>query len=66
MEELTWKLKSRITWLKEGDMNMKFFHKTENAWRNANTIWHIKNENGDIVHIEEDIRNEAFNHFFRF
>ena len=36
---LTWKLKSRIDWLNEGDENTKFFHSFASARRASKSIW---------------------------
>ncbi|WMV40484.1 hypothetical protein MTR67_033869 [Solanum verrucosum] len=41
-EETTWRLRSRAVWLKQGDRNTSFFHKTANAHRRVNTIDKIK------------------------
>ena len=40
--EIAWRQRSRVTWLKEGDRNTNFFHKTANAHRRANTIDKLK------------------------
>jgi hypothetical protein len=37
-EEICWRQKSRIQWLKEGDKCTKFFHHVANANRRANSI----------------------------
>lgn len=36
------RLKSRVTWLEEGDQNTKFFHNTIRMRRNQNTISELK------------------------
>ncbi|KAG5610124.1 hypothetical protein H5410_021405 [Solanum commersonii] len=37
-EEIAWRQRSRTTWLREGDRNTSFFHKTANIHRRFNTI----------------------------
>ena len=37
-QETYWKQRSRVQWLKEGDLNMAFFHKVANSWSKLNTI----------------------------
>jgi hypothetical protein len=41
MDKISWRQKSRVLWLKEGDKNSSFFHRIANSNRNANTIGHL-------------------------
>ena len=38
IQETTWKLKSHVQWLQEGNLNTKFFHNCANGHRNINSI----------------------------
>lgn len=43
LEEVYWKQRARVTWLKEGDDNTSFFHAVANGRRNKNFIpWVLK------------------------
>ena len=65
-EEISWRQKSRETWLKEGDRNTGFFHRTANAHRKRNYIKSIS-INGRKLEKEEEIKVglvEAFPNLF--
>ena len=44
---LTWKLKSRVDWIQEGDANTKFFHSHASDRRNLKSIWALNNKFGE-------------------
>ena len=48
-EEESTRLKSRDLWIEAGDNNTKFFHRFASHRRNQNTIWDIKNVEGNKV-----------------
>jgi hypothetical protein len=43
-EEILWRQKSRVQWLKEGEKNTKFFHRTMIHRRHINRITHLEDE----------------------
>ena len=40
---LTWRLKSRINWINEGDTNTKLFQTYASTRRNSKSIWALQN-----------------------
>eukprot|EP00253_Pinus_taeda_P022158 PITA_22158 len=62
-EEALWKQKSRILWLKEGEQNTKFFHRSAMDYRSANKILELKNSEGEILRNHNDISALLSNHF---
>ena len=55
--------KSRAIWLMCGDDNTPFFHKFANQRKNANSIWNIKDDRGDMVEGFEAIAGAGVQHF---
>lgn len=62
-EEIYWRKKSRVRWLKEGERNTKFFHRTTMQRRMHNTIPFIQNQAGEKVEKHEEIEQVLLNHF---
>jgi len=47
-EEIFWRQKSRVQWLKEGEQNTRFFHRSTIANKTHNRISTILNEDGEL------------------
>eukprot|EP00253_Pinus_taeda_P035376 PITA_35376 len=62
-EEIYWRQKSRIQWLKEGERNTKFFHRTTVQRRMHNQIPFIVNQDREKVEEHEQIEEVLLNHF---
>jgi hypothetical protein len=63
LEEEAWHLKIRAIWLQSGDKNTNFFHKFVEQRRVINTIWEIKNSEGERKTSQADIEEVALNFF---
>ena len=62
-EEMFWKQKSRVFWLREGDRNTKFFHALTKQRRARNKITQLLDENGNIVEDEKGLVAIATSYF---
>eukprot|EP00253_Pinus_taeda_P027023 PITA_27023 len=62
-EEILWKQKSRIRWLKEGERNTKFFHRTIVQRRMHNNIPFLQKQDGTRIEQHEEIEKEFLTHF---
>eukprot|EP00253_Pinus_taeda_P017089 PITA_17089 len=61
-EEVLWRQKSRIKWLREGERNTKFFHQAMIQHRQRNRILSIKYQNGVRVVEQEGIEQVLVDH----
>ncbi|XP_048613313.1 uncharacterized protein LOC125587176 [Brassica napus] len=62
-EEMFWRQKSRVLWLREGDRNSKCFHALVKQRRARNRITQLLDENGNIVEDEEGLVAIATSYF---
>eukprot|EP00253_Pinus_taeda_P031183 PITA_31183 len=62
-EEILWRQKSRIRWLKEGEKNTKFFHKTTVQRRMHNQISQLTNAQGEKIETQAGIEQEFLQYF---
>jgi len=61
-EEIFWKQKSRVQWLKEGEWNTRFFHRSTIANRTHNRISSILNEYGEVQTTHKNIEAVMVEH----
>lgn len=47
-EELWWAQRAKVHWLKEGDLNTKYFHHKASQRRRKNSIYKIADSDGNI------------------
>ena len=63
-QEVMWRQRSRISWLKHGDKNTSFFHTKASSRYQRNTIQGVLDESGCWQGEEEGIRN-SFEEYYR-
>ena len=62
-EEIFWKQKSRVMWLRAGDRNTRFFHAVTKAKRIKNTLHSIQDHNGVIHRGQKEVAQVAERYF---
>ncbi|RVW43795.1 hypothetical protein CK203_074062 [Vitis vinifera] len=65
-EEIHWRQKAKVKWVKEGDCNSKFYHKVANGRRNRKYIKELENERGLVLKNAESITEEILHYFEKF
>lgn len=61
--EIMWRQRSRVTWLREGDRNTAFFHRSASDRRERNTIGGLFNSEGAWITDEDDMKEVARSYF---
>lgn len=64
-EEIMFKQRSRLDWLKEGDRNTAFFHAKSRERAQTNRISALRKEDGTAVTSQEDMETEAMDFYLR-
>ncbi|KAK4392766.1 putative mitochondrial protein [Sesamum angolense] len=62
-EEVFWKQRSKILWLKEGDRNTSFFHAKASQRYQTNSIRRLQYPDGSWAETDEEIRQCILNYF---
>ena len=62
-EEIHWRQKIKVKWVKDEDCNSKFFHKVANGRRNKNFIKFLENERGLVLDNSKSITEEILLYF---
>ncbi|MCI05069.1 endonuclease/exonuclease/phosphatase family protein [Trifolium medium] len=62
-EETYWRQRAKMHWLRDGDLNTKFFHTSATARTKKKRIDKIKNENDIEVNTQPEICEVAKNYF---
>ena len=62
-EEIHWRQKAKVKWVKDGDCNSKLFHKVANRRRNRNFIKFLENKRGLVLDNSESIIEEILLYF---
>ncbi|XP_027150304.1 uncharacterized protein LOC113750541 [Coffea eugenioides] len=62
-EELYWSQKARVSWLKEGDKNTRFFHAKVMRRRKVNKINVLRYRGGEWCRNEEETKQEILDYF---
>jgi hypothetical protein len=62
-EEILWRQKSRVQWLKEGEKNTKFFHRSMVHRRYINRITQLEDAQGNPIRDHDKIVEELTNYY---
>ena len=62
-EEIFWRQKPGVQWIKEGERNTKFFHRSTITHRNTNIIVKLKDQHGIERNTHEEMEKVLLQHF---
>lgn len=62
-EEIYWRQKSRMLWLREGDRNTRYFHAKTKQRRARNRITRLRNSMNEWAETEDEIEQVATTYF---
>lgn len=62
-EDIYWQQRSRNNWLKAGDLNTSYFHKSTSERKKCNIIFSLKNDQGITSSSQKDIEHTVINYY---